>query len=159
MILRTFVTLAAIVSVSPAAALSCLRPDAVTLYEQARDSEDAYYIVRGELQITGPVDEPDPETGEPGRTEARLLGTMLSGSGFAAPFDRPVTIVSTCAGPWCADPTGQKGLLITAIRIDEDGLTLEADPCSSNMVPFDHENAERLLACHRKDECLTDSDF
>ena len=45
-----------------AAALSCLRPDAVTLYEQARDSEDAYYIVRGELQITGPVDEPDPET-------------------------------------------------------------------------------------------------
>ena len=159
MIARFAALFCALLVSAQAQALSCLRPDAVMLYEQARDSEDAFHIVRGELQITGPVTAPDPDTGATGETLARLVGTMLTDDGFTTTFDQPVTIVSSCAGPWCGSPTGQEGLLIAAVRIGEDRLTLDAGPCGGDMLPYDADGADRLLACHRSGQCVLSEQF
>lgn len=157
--LRMFLILCAAIAATEASALSCLRPDAVMLYEQARDSEDAFHIVRGELQITGPVNEPNPDTGAVGETQARLIGTMLTDEGFGAVFDQPVTIVSSCAGPWCGSATGQEGLLIAAVRIGEDRFTLDAGPCGGDMLPYDGDGVGRLLSCHRFGRCELNDQF
>ncbi len=151
--------LAFITSASPVLALSCLRPDAVRLYEQARDSEDAFYIVRGRIDVTGPISEPDPTKGTPGHTQARFTGELLASQDFGAEFDRDINIISTCAGPWCGNPAGMEGDLIAAIRVDDAELSLASGPCGGDMVAWSDDAAARLLACHREGLCEIANDY
>ncbi|QMU58719.1 MAG: hypothetical protein GKR98_11270 [Boseongicola sp.] len=141
-------------SLSPAIALSCLRPDAVRLYEQARDSEHSYLIVRGRLDLSRPAKTPDPDNPLPTFNPANLDGGALTSETFGVVFDERVLVLATCLGPWCGSAEGIGGERIFAIRIEGDLHILDADPCGSYNVPWSKESEERLLECHRTGTCV-----
>lgn len=140
----------------PVQALSCLAPDAVRLYERARDSEAFYTVVRG--RIAGEVVQPRPDPQgqvEPGTvltSTVRVVGVALDADGFDVPFDQPVDVNVTCAGPWCGGASDGEAIL--ALRHTEKGLQLEAGPCAADQVPVSDTGIDRLLACHRAGICL-----
>ncbi len=133
-------------------ALSCLRPDVVSLYEQARDSEDVYSIVKGRLSYPTPPKLPKPDL--PTESPAILSGFALGADGLTVPFEREVTVSLTCLGPWCAEaPTaGVEGYI--ALRHHQGGYILDQSACHANAVLAEPGDDQRLLACHRDDRCL-----
>ena len=142
----------------PAQALSCLRPDAVTLYETARDADEGYLVVRGRIDLQEPFRAPLPDTDERTRTAARLTGQSLTSHGFGVTFQRPIVIEAQCLGPWCAGPEGLKGEVIAALRVDDDALVLRLGPCGGDVVAWDKPGERRLVDCHRSGRCLPASD-
>ena len=44
----------------PVAALSCLPPDAVDLYERARDADERFWILQGRLRLLERLNTPEP---------------------------------------------------------------------------------------------------
>lgn len=156
---HTLTVLAVLVTATPAAALSCLRPDVIRLYEQARDSEDVYSIVYGQLNIPTPINYPDKDAsggyGEDASadTTARLTGTSLGDAGFATPFDQEVTLRVSCVLTWCAPEPSTGEDVIAALRHSDGGLILDLDVCGANAIPASGDDEARVLNCHRFDNC------
>lgn len=148
-----------LMSAAPAVALSCLRPDAVRLYENARDSERVYYLVRGQVELTGAVRRPQPNSQAAALTKARVTGLALSGREFGASFDRSITVEAHCLGPWCGGPDGTKGEHFLALEIREDELFLRMGPCGGDAVLWDMDAEHRVLSCHAGDSCTYRDDF
>lgn len=151
--IRLAIPLLLLVFSGPAEALSCLRPDAVRLYEAARDSADPYWIVKGRVDFREPPAAPDPDLGEPAATRARLSGMALTTHAFGAPFDRDIVVELTCAGPWCADTENLGRELVVALKVTDAGPVLEIGPCRENVVEWSRDAERRLLACHRGGPC------
>jgi len=142
---------------SPALALSCLPPDAVSLYEMARDSEERFVIVKGRVTPRGEVAIPKGKNGggdAEATSPARMTGTSLTQDGFTAAFDRPVDLRVMCMGPWCAGaPSSDE--IIAAVRLDGNDLVLDLDACFSSTVEATPEAAARLVTCHQGGACET----
>ena len=141
-------------------ALSCMRPDAVRLYENARDSEDTYWIAQGRLRLKERLNVPTPP--EPNRltteshfadTRAQFLGRVLIEDGSFHPFARNITLRLSCLSVWCASAPPDESM-IAAIRVDGDALVLDVDPCNSFAVQMDEDGLNRLVACHKGGECV-----
>ena len=141
---------------SPALALSCMAPDAVRLYEQARDSEDTFVAVRGRIDLSEPARAPDPDTETPATTHAVMSGYALTSHGFGAVFNRPIQIEATCFGPWCGSAEGFEGEQLAMLKVGDDtAYTLAADPCGGAAMAWSKDGEQRLLTCHRTGTCLT----
>ncbi len=140
---------------SPALALSCARPNAVHLYERARDADEPYYIVRGRIDLTGPVAEPSPSNDRPALTSARITGTALNSHGFGTVFDRDIIIEAHCLASWCGSAEGLTGELFAALQIKGDELTLRVGPCGGDIAQWDRISERQLLECHRAGICAT----
>ncbi len=138
---------------SPALALSCLQPDAVRLYEMARDAEEEFYFVKGRVDLIGPVREPVPNTDTPALTRARISGTALNSHGFGTAFEQDITIEASCLSVWCGSPEDPTGELFAALEIKDQGLTLRVGPCGGDVVQWDRDGERRLLECHRTGLC------
>lgn len=151
--MRVALTCLAFLAASPAFALSCMRPDAVRLFEQARDAEAAYYIVKGRVEFLETPKTPRPGSKTPARTRAAIKGQALSSSGFNAPFNREVTVETTCLASWCGSAENLKGELVMAVEIGLDELTLEIGPCGGDQVAWDQGAEDRLLKCHLDGVC------
>lgn len=143
----------AMLAAGPATALSCLRPDAVRLFQQARDAEAAYYIVRGRVSLLEAPNLPERGSTTAAFTRSRIDGKALTASGFRAPFSGNVTIEVTCVGPWCGGLDGLDGELIMAIEANGDKLVLRIGPCGGDQVRWDKVGEERLLRCYRTGDC------
>ncbi|MEO1537867.1 MAG: hypothetical protein AAFR73_09060 [Pseudomonadota bacterium] len=152
--MRLIVFCLALLAATPALGLSCMRPDAVRMFEQARDADAAYYIVKGELSFLETPKTPPRNAKTPALTRARVTGEALSNSGFNASFDRDVTVEASCIGPWCGSPEGLSGPLIMALRIDATDVILEISACGGDQVPWTENAEERLLQCHLDDICI-----
>lgn len=148
----------AILAAGPAHALSCMRPDAVRMFEQARDADTAFYIVKGEIEFLEPPNTPPRNAKRPALTRAQISGQALSSSGFNAPFDLEVTVKASCLGPWCGSPNDLSGARLMAIEVGPTKLTLNIGPCGGDQVNWDQEAEDRLLACHLAGTC-TVADF
>ncbi|MFY0633898.1 MAG: hypothetical protein JXQ91_08795 [Vannielia sp.] len=152
---------AAGLSAVPAVALSCLRPDPVRIYTQARDAEARYRIVHGTLTAQETVRRKRPAPGsqatpKPVRVKARLQGMQLGRGGFATPIDTPVTVVLTCAASWCGGWPGA-GQLLMAVQETSGGLSVESDACSSQIYSKPtRADLGRVLTCHKGGACATD---
>lgn len=136
-----------------------MRPDAVRLYEQARDSDAPYLIVKGYLIPTGPIAVPTPDPSKiedlpPARSAIRLRGQALGQTGFFTSFDQEITISVTCLSIWCGAPDTQHEQIF-AVQITDDGHDLSIGPCGGDAVSHDPGQEERLLACHRGNQCVT----
>jgi hypothetical protein len=152
--IRSFVIIVALITAgSPALALSCLRPDAVRLYELARDSEEVYYFVKGRIDLTEPVKEPDPNSDAPALTRAHISGTALNSHGFGTSFEQDITIVANCLSVWCGSAADLTGELFAALQIVDEELTLRVGPCGGDVVQWDQNAERRLLECHRTGIC------
>ena len=137
----------------PAHALSCMPSDAVRLFEQVRDAEEGFYIVKGEISFLEPINTPDANTKTSTQTRARAIGTALTSSGFSAPFDGEVTVKATCVSAWCGDPASLKDVRIMALEVGEDGLTLHVGPCGGDQLLWQAEQENRLLRCLLTGDC------
>lgn len=137
----------------PAFGLSCMRPDAVRLFEQARDAEAAFYIVIGRVQLLKAANQPQPGSKDPARTRARITGQALSSSGFNAPFDREVTVEVSCLSAWCGSVDNLRGDLLMAVEIGLDTLTLSVGPCGGDQMVWEQAAEDRLLKCHLEGIC------
>lgn len=140
---------------SPALALSCMRPDAVQLYELARDSEDTYVAVRGRIDLSEPAQNPIPDTEIPTITQAVMSGYSLTSHAFGALFHSKIEIRATCLGPWCGSAEGFEGEQIAMLRVDgNDIYTLMAGPCGGQALAWTKDGERRLLDCHRTGNCV-----
>ena len=151
--MRVLLICLAIVTAGPVSALSCMRPDAVRLFERARDSKDSFYIVTGRVDLVETPSIPKPGAKTPERTRAKITGQALSSSGFNAPFEREVMVEATCLASWCGSPEGLSGALIMAIKIEFETLTLRVGPCGGDQVTWDQLSEDRLLTCHLDGVC------
>ena len=114
---------------APAHALSCMAPDPLLQYTQARDSADLYSMVIGQITPTGPIIAPKQDldsnrTDTTTTTRARLTGRALAHDGFTFPFDQDVILRLTCLSIWCADPPTTEQEIFVTLRTRE---TLIAD--------------------------------
>ncbi|MEO0918434.1 MAG: hypothetical protein AAFY31_15845 [Pseudomonadota bacterium] len=157
--MRTLLILLTLLNPGLAHALSCLRPDAVRMFEQARQSKAAFYLVRGEVMFLEAPNVPARGAKTPTTTRAQISGSALTSAGFQAPFQRDVMIETSCLGPWCGDLDGLVGDLIMAIEITgPDTLVLNVGPCGGDAIPWDTSGEERLMACFLEGTCVT-ADF
>ena len=161
--LRRLLALAvgATMAADAAFALSCMKPDAVRLYTQARDSSDLYAIVIGQLQPDTKIAIPEPSTDGSGTrdlaatTRSRMFGRVLGENGFAQFFDREVDVQITCLSIWCGGPILGKDFL-AALRVTGGVPILEIGPCGGLTMEVDTDGIDRLLTCHRTGECVTE---
>jgi len=152
--IRLFVIATAlIIAGSPVLALSCLRPDAVRIYEMARDAEEIYYFVKGRVDLTETAREPDPNSETPALTSARIAGTALNSHGFGTAFDQEITIEAHCLASWCGSAEELTGELFAALRVEGEQLVLRVGPCGGDLVQWDKGAERRLLECHRSGLC------
>lgn len=154
MIRSIALTLALITAAGPAAALSCLRPDAVRMLEYARDSADIYHVFKGRLTALGPYAIPTSENGKDNSadTQVQIKGSGLGAQGFSVPVDISATLRLSCLSVWCANPPADEELLMI-VKSADDALILEVGPCGGTAVTWDKDAEERLLKCHLSQTC------
>ncbi len=154
---RFLTVLLVCLAAQPALALSCLRPDAVRLYEMARDSEAVFVMVRGRAKVSGPAINlvPDNTQDQTATTTAVVSGTMLTSHAFGRDFNQEITLEVSCLGPWCGGTDGLDREQFLAIQVRDDGLVLRLGPCGGDVVDWDRDSERRMLACHRGDACDT----
>lgn len=151
--MRVLMACLALVLASPALALSCMRPDAVRVFEKARDATAAYYIVKGRVSLREAANKPEPNSKTSAVTRAHVSGSALTASGFNVAFDQDIDVASTCLGPWCGDPDSLTGELIMALEIRPGSLRLHLGPCGGDQLPWHAEQEMRLLQCHLSGDC------
>lgn len=154
---RLFTALLVCLVAQPALALSCLRPDAVRLYEMARDSDDLFVMVRGKAEVTGAAINlvPDNTRDQTATTTAVVSGTLLTSHAFGRDFNREITLEVSCLGPWCGGTDGLEREQFLAIQVREDDLVLRLGPCGGDVVNWDRDGERRMLSCHRGGACDT----
>jgi hypothetical protein len=154
MIRHLILTLALLTAATPALSLSCMRPDAVRMFEYARDSDDVFYVIKGRLTPTSPYAIPKPENDKD--TEATTLvqisGLGLSRTDFSVPVEIGATVRLSCLSVWCAGPPPEGELLMIVKKTGED-LTLELGPCGGTAIPWSVDAENRLLKCHQTKSC------
>ena len=152
---------AATLTADAALALSCMKPDAVRLYTQARDSSDLYAIVIGQLQPDAEIAIPEPNPDGSGTrdliatTRSRMSGRVLGETGFSQFFDREVDVQITCLSIWCGAPVLGKDFL-AALRVTGGVPILEIGPCGGLTMEADQDGIDRLLTCHQTGECAVE---
>lgn len=140
----------------PALALSCMRPDAVTLYQTAKTDRDDFYIARGTIRLLEPANDPKPNgmKSTATRTRAEFTGIALNRTGFSTPFERTIVIEANCLSTWCGSAAALEGTeVFAALRLDNDDLILARGPCGGDVVEWSNDGEARLLTCHRDGDC------
>ena len=154
----TVFVLALVLIAEPVFALSCMRPDVVRLYQNAVESEENYYFIKGILVPEGAINEPVTSgTKEPvsAETNVRFVGEALTRDGFEAPFDRDIILRLNCASIWCgAAPLERK--IFAAIKLAGETLDLDIGPCGFDAVDYSEPAEKRLLDCHQNGNCEID---
>ncbi len=163
MTLRTlFGALAATLFISDSAfALSCARTNVSQAMEQAKTSDDLYYVLVGTFQSTplpkktktAVVDSRNRfETAPPQMVEAWFDGRILSS---AAANDKtvsrfPVDVEVSCAGSWCGSPPANDKEVIAFVKARPgQPMMLSAGPCPSKVFAVDAKQSQvpSLRAC------------
>lgn len=135
-------------------ALSCLRPDAVRLLEQAQASEATFYIVKGTVTFQEDPNLPERGTKTPTETRARIKGKAMTRAGFLAPFEQNVVIKTSCLGPWCGGLADLDGERIMSIEVAApDMRVLNIGPCGGDTVSWDQAAEDRIMACFLENNC------
>ncbi len=139
-------------------ALSCLPQTVPNVYTRIAEAAETYVVVQGVLTFDeSQLPEFDPNNSEASaqRIEipARLNGKVLGVRAFDQRFDRSITLVPRCFGPWC--PQAKSGQEVLAfVQRKSSVFELTIDPCGGDMIatPSDAQIRE-LLSCHRGQTC------
>ena len=112
-------------------ALSCMRPDPQASFQRAADSTDVYYVLYGTLDfdaslLPGSAGDSNRKPAVP--IPAQFEGHSLSDAGFANYYAGEMTLLPTCAGPWCGSHVPDVASLMFA-RVVDGAITIEAAPC------------------------------
>lgn len=149
-----------------ATALSCLQPDPVQHYVQARDSSERYMAVLGRFTVPSQLAQPSPApVPPPGAAQprdgvaitdgVRFQGRALDQDGFDQTVDRPVSVALSCLGQFCATSLPE-GEVLAYLKQTTTVPRAEVDPCGGwiyeNPTPA---QIDAVLACHTGGKCVT----
>ena len=139
---------------NPAFSLSCMRPDSVRMFENARDSEDIYYVIKGRLTPKNTYAIPTSENGKDSVADTSVVidGVGLGTRSFSVPVKVEAMVILTCLSVWCAGPPPE-GELLMIVKKQNEALTLEVGPCGGTAIPWSVDSENRLLDCHRSNSC------
>lgn len=117
----------ALLAASPAAALSCLTPNAGETFNELAEAEATYYIGVGTFAVpSGAQGLPEDQTAT---AKLRFEGELFSRLD-TVPFEGLVEVTVTCLDMWCGpDPTSETDQLVFLEAIDDDTMALEEGPC------------------------------
>ena len=159
MIRHAILALAMILCAGPAMALSCMRPDAVRMFEYARDSEDIFYVIKGRIDPVSDYDVPTVDSdAQPkmndavANTPVRIKGVGLGRKGFSVPVDVAATVQLSCLSVWCSGPPPD-GELLMIVKKETNALTFQIGPCGGTAIPWSKDAEDRLLQCHLSNNC------
>ena len=129
--MRALLALGFCLLAGPVLALSCVRPDVATTYKGAAEADETYVVVLGILEFNETL-LPDFDGNNNNRPDriipARIKGKSLSRAGFETSFDRNVSLVLQCLGPWCGGAeTGVEYLAF--LERTQPGYIMRMDPC------------------------------
>lgn len=148
--------------VPEAQALSCMRPDIIRALEDAKRSDDLYYVLDGTflVPLSGPVVPPYPPVDinpedqfkpkPPVMTRVIFNGRALTNnprtdvplSGFA------MDIQTSCLGPWCSSLPSGDGAQIAFVQVrDGDVPLLNVGPCPQWTFKSEAKRVDMIRRC------------
>lgn len=131
------VSAAMILCASQASALSCMAPDPIDSFAQASASTESYILVLGEIAY----DTADWPENSDTMVSGRLVGKALTAGGFDDPYNGPISLNVTCAGPFCGTVQPDVPALVFA-QIGSDSLLADVPPCGGWV--FENPTSETL---------------
>lgn len=138
---------------SAASALTCVRPDPARSFATAQAAPETYIILRGHIGIAEVLIPPEPADPQaPAPIPVWFTGTSLTPQGFTQPYEGPMVVQPTCAGPWCGE-INQDMDLIAFARQENGSTIITADPCGGWILPDDAATVATLTACIRGEAC------
>lgn len=136
-----------------ALALSCVRPDAVRYYIDARDAGEMYEVVEGHFQRKRIIMPPRGNDGRSFEWNTRFVGRMLGPDGFMTSYEEDVTVFGGCIASWCVEGPPQ-GHVLAFIELRGNERILRTNACSSWVVPNPSPaDLGRVERCHRGGGC------
>ncbi|MGZ9812068.1 hypothetical protein ACXN5S_16520 [Pseudoroseicyclus sp. H15] len=144
-----------------AQALTCLRPDVATTFQEVAAAEERYMVLSGTLTFDDSLMPPPtlqtvPDGGlHPDPVPAEFTGSHLAADGaFSSPLaETPVTLEIDCAAAFCTSLTSPLEVL-AFVQIDDGSMRLDATPCSDKifMNPTD-EMLDQVMSCTAGESC------
>lgn len=148
----TPLTMILMLAAQQAAALSCLRPDPASAFQNAAAAEARYVVLLGQFDFDAPPEQPFSNDAQGQETVATFRGQGLGPTAFGPTPERSVTLRTSCAGPWCGNfPTPGQDVLAFVQQTD-DGYLLTIGACGGAI--FDPSTAPVVEACMRGEDCL-----
>ncbi|KAA9006139.1 hypothetical protein [Histidinibacterium aquaticum] len=155
--IRTLLATAALVSATEAAALSCLVPDPARRFAEAQASETEYAVLNGTFTFDqsrmpeAMLGEAPPAAPEP--VQARFSGNVLTPEGFTQGYEGTVSLIPSCAGPWCGTLESPAQAL-SFVEVTDEGLTLRIDACRTDVFTDpSRETLVRIVSCMQGAGC------
>ncbi|WP_143595785.1 hypothetical protein [Tropicibacter naphthalenivorans] len=129
---------------SPVWALSCRPPDPVQAFIKADQDSAEWVVAKGQFLVFE-RDLPKGAAVIPGT----FTGLSLTSRGFTEPFDTPVQIEISCAGPWCG-AVRPDVTYIAFLRKEDASHRAFAKPCPVWLFTNPGREEEQMLtACLR----------
>jgi hypothetical protein len=149
-----FLAFIAAMTGSGAQALSCLAPDPVQTFHRAMEAPDTYVILRGTLAIAEILIPPEVGKDQEHAVPVWFHGMALTNDGFTRPFDGPMIVQVTCAGPWCGTVPADTDLIFF-VQVVDGTYTIDAGPCGAGTFVPDPKTEALLTSCLRGDACVS----
>ncbi|MDP5084958.1 MAG: hypothetical protein NWQ23_06010 [Yoonia sp.] len=112
-------------------ALSCLRPDPITTFQQLAAAPEGYFVLYGRLTFDEgalPAGTSMDQSRVPEPIAARFAGKGLTRDGFTNTYVSDVTLQVGCLGPWCG--SARSGVdAIYFVEATDPPVTMQAQPC------------------------------
>ncbi|KUF10617.1 hypothetical protein [Pseudoponticoccus marisrubri] len=147
--MRSLALLLALLASGPAHALSCIGGDIASAFLSADESPDPWVVIDGRLSFDaallpkGTFDE-GAEAAGPTEIPARIAGRSLGREGFKQPFDQPVTLRVSCAGPWCGSAT-DAARYVAFLKRTAEGYMAFAGPCGGHLFQAPTEEQKQIV--------------
>lgn len=138
--------IAAVLATVPmaAAALSCKPPSVQAAFLKAQADAGRFVIVQGQLDLEKGQVSPTRKLKAPRKTKVvrgQLTGSSLSAKGFATPYNKPVSVVLACYGPWCAQ-VKQGAQVLAFVEVTGRGNVIAMNPCGGYLF---HSPSRKML--------------
>lgn len=147
--IRLIAAVAVSLVTTQAAALSCMRPDAVATFNTLSGQPEGYYVLHGTLNFDA-TKQPKGVVNEertPVPIAAQFSGFGLSQTGFTSRFDRAVILQPVCFGPWCGSEVPGMTSLFFAKAVG-DQIIISSDPCGTTTFPEPKQSVlDAMTAC------------
>ena len=158
--IRPLLLLAACLSATEAAALTCVPPDPLQSFRTAHEAPETYVVLRGRLSFDQ-ARMPDGSEIPPGAAETRLdpiearfEGFALALSGFTRPVSAPVLLQPLCFGQFCGSIGPGEDWLLFAQASGSGQYLVTVDPCGQWALDrASQETLDALAACIRGGTC------
>jgi len=129
-----------------------LRPDVARTFQQVAAAEERYMVLLGEFDFRAPPQQPVSNDAQSQQITAQFTGSSLGRSGFVDTAPIEVTLMTSCAGPWCGGFPTPETEVLAFVELTSRGYELSLGACGGAV--FDARTAAIVEACMRGERCV-----